>query len=259
MNTAMARRRSPVADVDAAPYEGPSAMHSIGLWRLLDGVRLVPASQTKRLTLTLPGLDHLREIEDGPELFYAGRIDLVRRKCVAIVGARKVSVDGAKRARRLARELVEHGIVVVSGLAEGVDTAAHEGALEAGGDTVAVIGTPLDKAYPAFNKRLQERIHREHLLVSPFPVGAAVYKSNFPQRNRTMAAISDATVIIEASDTSGSLHQAAECQPGRLDRWLFIGKSVVDDPNLTWPKRFIGQAFPKARVLNSTEDILAAL
>jgi predicted Rossmann fold nucleotide-binding protein DprA/Smf involved in DNA uptake len=80
----------------------------------------------------------------------------------------------------------------------------------------------------------QEQIWREHLLISPFPEGRLVFRSNFPQRNRVMAALSDATVIIEAYDTSGTLHQAAECQ--RLGRWLFIARAVADDPSLTWPQ-----------------------
>jgi predicted Rossmann fold nucleotide-binding protein DprA/Smf involved in DNA uptake len=93
------------------------------------------------------------------------------------------------------------------------------------------------------------------LLLSPFKEGERVFKSNFPARNRVMAAISDATVIIEASDTSGTLHQAAECV--RLGRWLFISKSVVEDPTLTWPQKFLGQ--PKVRVLASAIDVIDAI
>jgi DNA processing protein len=140
----------------------------------------------------------------------------------------------------------------VSGLAKGVDTAALTAAIEAGGRTIAVIGTPLSKAYPAENARLQEEIYSTQLLLTPFREGETVYKSNFPKRNRVMAAISDATVIIEASDTSGTLHQAAECQ--RLGRWLFIAKSVVDDDSLTWPKRFIGQQ--RVVILEKTDDVV---
>jgi DNA processing protein len=139
----------------------------------------------------------------------------------------------------------------VSGLAKGVDRAAHEGALAAGGKTVAVIGTPLSKAYPIENAHLQEQIYREHLLISPFAEGEAVYKSNFPARNRVMAALSDATAIIEASDTSGTLHQAAECT--RLKRWLFISQAIVDDPTVTWPAKFL--SYERAVVLTKVSDI----
>ncbi len=143
----------------------------------------------------------------------------------------------------------------MSGLARGVDTEALTSALESGGRTIAVIGTPLEKAFPAENGPLQERIYREQLLLSPFARGVEVQKYFFPIRNRVMAAISDATVIVEASDTSGTLHQAAECQ--RLGRWLFIARSVAEDTRLTWPSRFLGHA--KTAVLTRTDQLLELL
>src|SRR5690349_4819220 len=127
--------------------------------------------------------------------------------------------------------------------------------MEAGGRVIAVIGTPIDMAYPAENKRLQEQIYSEHLLISQFAPGERVFRANFPERNKLMAALSDATAITEAGDTSGTLHQAAEC--GRLGRWLFIANSVVTDPALQWPKRFMGQ--PNVRAFSSTDDILKAI
>ncbi|WP_199728734.1 DNA-processing protein DprA [Corallococcus sp. CA053C] len=211
---------------------------------LLDGARAVPEIERQRFAAG-----------EGTTLYYAGDLSLLTRPCVSIVGTRQVSPAGAARARRLAKELVAADVVVVSGLAKGVDANAHNSALEAGGRTVAVIGTPLEKAYPAENKHLQERIYREHLLVSQFAPGSRVYQGNFPARNRVMAALSDATVIIEAGETSGTLHQAVECR--KLGRWLFIAKSVVENPDLTWPQGFIG--LPRVRVLTSTEDLLSAL
>jgi DNA processing protein len=188
-------------------------------------------------------------------IFYAGDISLLAKQCVSIVGTREVSEAGWLRATRLARELVEAGIVIVSGLARGVDTAAMTSALSAGGKTVGVIGTPLSKAYPIENHELQEAIWRNHLLMTPFGPGETVWKTNFPKRNRVMAAISDATVIVEASDTSGTLHQAAECQ--RLGRWLFIMKSVAEDTKLRWPTSFLGR--PNTAVLGETKEIVSAL
>lgn len=188
-------------------------------------------------------------------VFYAGGLHVLVAPAVSIVGTREVSDAGWKRASQLARDLAKNGITVVSGLAKGVDTAALTSAISNGGQVVAVIGTPLDKAYPAENAHLQQQIYAHHLLMSPFKVGDRVFRSNFPVRNRVMAAISDATVIIEASDTSGTLHQAAECV--RLKRWLFIAKSVVDDPTLTWPKNFLGQ--PKVGVLTSASDVMNAI
>ena len=196
--------------------------------------------------------DQQARFQSDGRLWCVGDISLSHKKCVAIVGTREVSPEGAARSRRLARELAAAGVVVVSGLARGVDTEALAAAIEAGGKVIAVIGTPIDQAYPAENAHLQERIYREHLLISQFPVGVRVYRSNFPERNKLMAALSDATVIIEAGDTSGSLHQAAECV--RLDRWLFIAKNVVDDPSLQWPKRFRGK--PRVETLSSTQDVL---
>lgn len=238
-----------VARSRAASYEPPTSFGRADLFKLMEGVR--PVTDVQR------GFFDQDERHNRPsrELFLAGDAALLKCRCVAIIGTRDVSELGAQRARRLGRELAEADVVVVSGLAKGVDTAALEAAIAAGGRVIAVIGTPLDKAYPAENKRLQEQIYREHLLVSPFAAGAHTFRSSFPQRNRVMAALSDATAIIEASDTSGTLHQAAECV--RLGRWLFIAKSIVDDAKLTWPASFRRE--PMTRVLTSTADVLATL
>ena len=184
-------------------------------------------------------------------LYYAGDISLLQGQCVAIVGTREVSTLGMQRTTRLAKDLAKAGVIVVSGLAAGVDTAALTSAMETGGRVVAVIGTPLDRAYPAQNKTLQEEIYRNHLLISQFPIGSNVQKSNFPQRNRLMAVISDATVVMEASDTSGTLHQAAECS--RLERRLFIDKSVTENSLLQWPEKFL--KYDTTTVVETADDI----
>ena len=189
-------------------------------------------------------------------VFIAGDTTLLTGPRVAIVGARAATEDGRRRASRLARELAERDVVVVSGLAAGIDTAAHTAALSIEGKTFAVLGTPLDKAYPAENAALQERMWREQLLVSQFAIGARVHKSSFPERNRLMAAITHATVIIEASDTSGTLHQAAEC--GRMGKPLFIARSVVDNSNLSWPARFLDKGKP-VYILENTNQVLDAI
>lgn len=192
---------------------------------------------------------------EAGSVFVAGDTSLLKQPCIAVIGARKATPAGAQRARQLARHLVANSVVIVSGLAEGIDTAALSSAIESDGRVVAVIGTPLDQAYPAKNKRLQETIYRDHLLVSQFRSGGRVFPSNFPARNRTMAALSDASIVIEASDSSGSLHQAAECV--RLGRWLGIAKSVLDDPDLTWPSRFL--AYEKFVPLENTEQMLRTI
>jgi DNA processing protein len=170
-------------------------------------------------------------------IYYAGDLSLLARSCVSIVGTRDVSDPGATATDWLARKLVNAGIVIVSGLAYGVDAVAHKASIAAGGKTIAVIGTPLDKASPAENAPLQEEIYRNHLLISQFRRGEKTHRSSFPLRNKLMAVISDATVVMEASDTSGTLHQAAECT--KLGRWLFIAKSVVDDRRVSWPAKFL--------------------
>ncbi len=227
------------------PYTPPSSIVTTTLGELLIDIRRIPENQQERLGISGGG-------GNGATLWLAGDVSFVRLPCVAVVGARKVSREGAARARRLAKELAGAGIVVVSGLAKGVDTQALTAAMEAGGRTIGVIGTPIDKAYPAENKRLQEKIYSEHLLISQFAPGKPVYQSNFPERNKLMAAISDATVIVEASDTSGSLHQAAECV--RLGRWLFIAKSLMDDHSLRWPRDFVG--YPNTKILTQTSQII---
>lgn len=188
-------------------------------------------------------------------LFAAGRVDLLRgRSRVSIVGSRKASDEGRKRAARLARFLASKGIIVVSGLAEGIDTAAHAAAMEAGGDTVAVLGTPLDHCYPTSNTELQRRIMCEQLAISQFPIGHPVERKNFPLRNRTMALVSEATVIVEAGEGSGSLSQGWEAL--RLGRALLLMKSVTTTPGLTWPEKMLHHG---AMILSEPEQVLEAL
>lgn len=171
-------------------------------------------------------------------LYIAGDRHLLRTgPRISIVGSRKASEEGMGRAKRLARRLAERDIIVVSGLAAGIDKAAHEAALAAGGRTIAVLGTPLDQVYPTENRELQERIARDHLVVSQFPSGHPVTPKNFPIRNRTMALLTDATVIVEAGEKSGTLHQGWEAL--RLGRLLFLMESVANDPDLTWPSEMI--------------------
>jgi DNA processing protein len=182
-------------------------------------------------------LDVLNDVErkHAPEiLYYRGDPSLFQKSPrVAIVGSRHPSPDGLRRAAKLGRSLVSHGAVIVSGLAEGIDTAAHLAAIESGGRTIAVLGTPLDKPYPASNRDLFERIAADNLIVSQFAPGASVQPRNFPIRNRTMALIAHATIIVEAGEKSGTLHQAWEAL--RLGRPLFLLESITKRSDLQWP------------------------
>lgn len=247
----LARKDETAPKMGRARYSPPPETHVIQLSEVFQSFRPIPASQGSRLML--PGFDPLPVKDRGPALYYAGDISLLAKKCIAVVGSRKVSEAGKRRAKRLVEELVAAGTVIVSGLAAGVDSVAHSSALAANGRTVAVIGTPLTQSYPIENAALQEQIYREHLLLSPFAAGTQVFPSNFPTRNKFMAAISDGTVIIEASDTSGTLHQARECAPDRLNRPLFILRSVIDDKTVTWPSRF---QTPNVHIVDRVEDII---
>ena len=154
---------------------------------------------------------------------------------VSIVGTRTPSAEGVKMASRIAEMLVRNEYAVVSGLAKGIDTVAHRTAIGAGGQTIAVLGTPLDRTYPAENAWLQAEIMKEHLAVSQFPPGRPVEKGNFVMRNRTMAVISDATVIVEAGRSSGTQHQGWEAI--RLGRDLFVSELVMEDRGNDWAQK----------------------
>lgn len=186
----------------------------------------------------------LRDARSPVELlYYIGNWDLIyNQKIVAIVGSRKPSEDGIRRTKKLVKMLVNDGYTIMSGLAEGVDATAHSTALQLGGETIAVIGTPIDQYYPKKNRLLQDEIAQNHLLVSQVPFerySKQDYRLNrffFPERNATMSALSQATIIIEAGETSGTLTQAkAALAQGRK---LFILENNYKNTNITWPEKF---------------------
>jgi DNA processing protein len=206
--------------------------------------------------------DRLRDAAHPVELLYfRGSWDLIDSpKRIAIVGSREVSEDGARRTRKLVRLLVREGYAIVSGLAKGVDTVAHTTAIESGGTTIAVIGTPITEHYPPENRELQDLIAEKFLLVSQVPIwrySQQDYRSNrlfFPERNATMSALAQATVIVEASDSSGTLAQArAALHQGRK---LFVLDNCFRNPELTWPARFEEQG---AIRVSGIDDIKQAL
>lgn len=228
-------------------YQAPSTSESIKLSALLSFIGRPLGGDQESL---------FRDQADADmDIFYAGDLSLLKRRCVSVIGARDVSAEGAARARKVARGLAEAGVVVTSGLAKGVDIEAHRGSIAEGGKTIAVIGTPLERAYPAENAPIQMEIYSRHLLISQFRPGTRTYPSDFPKRNRLMAALTDASVIVEASDSSGTLHQAVECV--RLGRWLFVMRAVAENPRLAWPKKFLKE--PRVRVLASINDLLEAV
>ena len=185
-------------------------------------------------------------------LYYQGWWDLVETKCVAIVGTRSPSEEGVARAKKLVKCLAADGVTIVSGLARGIDTVAHTTAVEEGGKTIAVLGTPLNRVYPKENAGLQQRLGDKFLLISQVPVLKYLQAKNprvnsyfFPERNVTMSALTQGTVIVEAGETSGTLYQArAAMEQGRK---LFILDSCFRQPKLTWPAKFAGEGAVRVR------------
>ena len=148
----------------------------------------------------------LRQIPDPPLVLYVkGNVQALSGHCLAIVGSRRASAYGLQVARRLARDLAERNLVIVSGLARGIDSAAHHGALEGKGKTIAVQGRGMDKIYPSENKRLAEKIAESGAVISEFPLGTGPTPENFPIRNRVISGLSLGVMVVEASEYSGSL------------------------------------------------------
>lgn len=178
-----------------------AAASDIERWRS-EGMRL--------LTVLDPDYpENLRTVHDRPPMiFVAGRLEPTDARSVAVIGARRASAEGTAVARAVATHLVDAGFTVVSGLAAGIDTAAHTAALAAGGRTVAVIGTGLRRAYPPQNTDLQRRIGREGTVISQFWPDAPPSRESFPMRNAVMSGLTLGSVVVEASRTSGARVQA---------------------------------------------------
>lgn len=205
--------------------------------------------------------EFLRDAKEPVELlYYRGAWELAYSTCVAIVGTRDPSAEGMRRAERLTRVLVRAGYTVVSGLAAGIDRAVHTTALKEGGTTIAVIGTHIGDVYPKEHRELQREIATNHLLISQVPVLRSEqqdYRMNrlfFPERNKTMSALTAATIIVEAGETSGTLTQGrAALYQGRK---LFLLDSLFEKSELTWPAKFVEKG--AIRVKNE-DDLLSEL
>ncbi|MEZ4430627.1 MAG: DNA-processing protein DprA [Nannocystaceae bacterium] len=195
-------------------------------------------------------------------LTYQGIWELVDSRIVAVVGTRNPTGEGVRNTDALVRHLVTSGFTIASGLAAGIDTAAHRAAIDAGGHTIAVIGTPLGESYPRENAELQAKLAREHLVVSQVPIekyARQTWRENrlfFPARNVTMSALSEATIIVEAGPSSGTLIQARAALAQR--RPLFILASCFDRPELTWPRELEQQGAVRLDHFEQLRDALAA-
>jgi DNA processing protein len=196
---------------------------------------------------------HLLTIHERPPfLFYRGRLDQGDARSVAVVGTRKPTAPGLRRARDIASGLARRGTTVVSGLAEGIDSAAHTAAMDAGGRTVGVIGTGIWRHYPPANRELQEHIGREHLVLSQFWPDSAPTRRSFPMRNAVMSGYAAATVVIEAAYRSGARMQARlALEHGRP---VFLLDSLLDHD---WAQDYAQR--PGAHVVHDAEQVLAIL
>lgn len=197
---------------------------------------------------------NLREVHDRPPiLFIAGRITPKDARAVAVVGTRKVTETGIEQATQIAEHLTKSGYTVVSGLAAGIDTTAHTSALNNGGRTLAVIGTGLNRSYPPENQALQRRIAGECAVVSQFWPDAPPTKRSFPMRNALISGIALATVVVEASEISGTRTLArlalAQARP------LFLTRTLVD--RQPWAQH-LAQC-PGTHVIHNPAEITTAI
>ena len=199
----------------------------------------------------------LRLIEDAPPIISVlGYHSLLNKKCVAMVGTRNASLNGKNMARKLAFDLCQSDYVVVSGLARGIDAAAHDGALvnTTNGGTVAVVGTGVDVVYPAENKALYDKIAERGVIVSEFALGSQPFPGNFPRRNRIISGLSSGLVVIEANEKSGSLISAELAKEQR--RQVFAVPGCPLDPRSRGPNSLLKRG---AKLVEEAKDIIDVL
>lgn len=185
----------------------------------------------------------LKEIKDYPrQLYCLGDPGILSRRCVAVIGSRTTTAYGRNTARAIAGKLAGKGVTVISGLAAGIDACAHEGALEAGGPTAAVLGCGVDVCYPPQNRGLKQLIENRGLIVSEYPPGEEARSWYFPMRNRIISGLSEMTVVVQARDRSGALitaELAAEqgrevmAVPGNIDSQYHLGANKLIQEGVT--------------------------
>ncbi|MFS0727829.1 DNA-processing protein DprA [Paenibacillus sp. 1P07SE] len=198
----------------------------------------------------------LSQIPQPPWVLYAlGRTELLEGPMLAIVGTRSPTAYGRHMTRELAGQLAARGLAIVSGLARGIDRFAHEAALSEPGSTIAVLGTPLDTAYPREHSALQRRIAQEGLVLSEYPLGTACHPGLFPVRNRIIAGLSLGTLVVEAASRSGSLITADQALD--MGREVFALPGPAHSPKSAGTNEYIRDL--KAKLTLSVDDILSEL
>jgi DNA processing protein len=197
----------------------------------------------------------LREIFDPPPLLYArGRVELLGNLMLGVVGTRRPTAYGTQVASRLSKELAEAGLTIASGMARGIDTAAHRAVLDAGGDTVAVFGCGVDEVYPSENRKLAETLAEKGLLISEFPMGAPPFPQNFPVRNRIISGMSAGVLVVEGGEYSGSTITAKLA--AEQNREMFAVPGNVTSKMSWGPNLLIKQG---AKLVQEWNDVVAEL
>jgi DNA processing protein len=252
-------------NVLAAPGEqlasiaGPAAAAQLRAARTADVERALRwAQEPTHAVVTLADTAYPRlllEIPDPPPLLYAvGRLELLARPALAIVGSRNATVQGARDAEQFAKAFSEAGLTIVSGLALGIDAAAHRGGLAGKGATIAVLGTGVDVVYPRQNAALAARIAEAGLLLSEFPLGTPGLPEHFPRRNRLISGLAQGCLVVEAALASGSLITARTA----LDqgREVFALPGSIHSPLAKGCHALIKQG---AKLAESADDVLSEL
>ncbi|MFM0329197.1 DNA-processing protein DprA [Paraburkholderia strydomiana] len=228
--------------------EFDAQLDAVIAWRELPGNHLVtlddPAYPPALLTMPDP----------PPLLYIKGRLDLLHTRAVALVGSRSATPQGMEDAERFARTFAAAGVTVVSGLAQGIDGAAHRGALEGAGSTVAVIGTGADLVYPAAHHALARQIAMQGAILSEWPLGTPARAANFPQRNRLIAGLVSGVLIVEAAMRSGSLITARLAN--EMGRDIFALPGSIHAPLSRGCHRMIKQG---AKLVETPDEVLEEL
>jgi DNA processing protein len=245
---------------ELAGHATPAALSSMGSDSVKQAVTkaLEWAAMPRHCIVTLADESYpkaLLEIADPPPLLYAlGRVELLQRTSLAVVGSRNASVQGERNAETFAKVFSEAGLTIVSGLALGIDTAAHRGGLAGAGSTIAVLGTGIDLVYPRRNASLAAQIAEQGLLVSEFPLGTEPAAYNFPRRNRLISGLARGCMVVEAALASGSLITARAAADQGRDVFAIPGS--IHSPLHKGCHALIKAG---AKLVESAEDVLAEL
>lgn len=227
-----------------APPEGQIEKEYKALQKL-DGTLITAADQ--QYPLALGATD-----DAPPVLSVLGDVTMLNKSCIAIVGARNASLNGRKFAKKIAADLGKRGQFITSGLARGIDTAAHEGALETG--TITVVAGGIDVVYPEENQKLYEQIKEKGAILAESPLGQKPFAASFPRRNRIVSGISKGVIVIEATQRSGSLITARLAGEQGRDVYAMPGSPL--DPRAAGPNHLIREG---ATLIRNADDVLEGL